>query len=469
MTRALVGPFNRVEGDLQLQLDISDGRIAEARVSTTLYRGFEPLLAGRPPLDALVIAPRICGICSLSQTLAAAAVLREASGGEIAVNGALAANIAHAAENIADHLTHFHVFFMPDFAGEDYAGRPGHEAVVRRFKAARGEAQAEALPARRRLLKTMGTLAGKWPHSLAFQPGGSTRALTMSDRVRLIAVVAEFEAFCEETLFGAPLDEVIALETLDELAAYAERGRGDFAAFLRLADELGFDRVGRGPGPLMSFGAYLGPEGHLFPAGVLANGTLAPVEPQRIVEDVSASWFAGEAAAPAEGRSEPDANRPDAYSWAKAPRYAGQPVAAHPLALAMLAADGGSSARGRVVARLLEIALLTRQMGAWLRRLDLRAPFLNTLALPREATSVGRIEAARGSLGHWLRIEGGEIANYQIIAPTTWNFSPRDEAGVPGPLEGALQGVEVGARGAKAAVVQHIVRSFDPCMVCAAH
>jgi hydrogenase large subunit len=474
-----IGPFNRVEGDLQLTLDVEDGRVREARVATTLYRGFETLLQGRPPLDALVIAPRICGICSLSQSLAAAAALRAASGGRAADNGALAANIAHAAENIADHLTHFYLFFMPDFAREEYAARPGFEATVRRFQAVRGEATREALPARRRLMEAMGALVGKWPHTLSFQPGGSTRALGLSDRVRLIALVAEFEAFVEATLFGAPLDEVIGLETLDELAAFGERRLGDASAFLRLAAALRLDLAGRGPGPLMSFGAYDGPEGPLFPSGVYAEGAAAAVEPAEIVEHVASSWLAGEALAPAAGRTEPDADKPSGYSWAKAPRYAGravevgalarQVIAGHPLALAMLAADGGSSVRSRVAARLMEVALLTRAMGAWLRRLDLRAPFLTPLALPRDGAGVGMVEAARGALGHWLSLSDGAIAGYQIVAPTTWNFSPRDAAGVPGPLEGALAGVEVGPRGAKAAIVQHIVRSFDPCMVCTAH
>jgi uptake hydrogenase large subunit len=284
VTRLVAGPFNRVEGDLQLTLDVEDGVIAEARVTTTLYRGFELLLRGRPPLDALVIAPRICGICSLSQSLAAAAALRAAAAGEAAPNGALAANIAHAAENIADHLTHFYIFFMPDFARAEYAGRPGFETIARRFKATTGEAAREVLPARRRLLETMGLLAGKWPHTLAFQPGGSTRAIGLAERVRLIALVAEFEAFLERVLFGAPLDEIIALSSLDELALLAAAGRGDFATFLRLADDLNLDRAGRGPGPLMSFGAYPGPEGALFPAGFADGGVL---DPARIAEDVA--------------------------------------------------------------------------------------------------------------------------------------------------------------------------------------
>ncbi|MCP4875273.1 MAG: nickel-dependent hydrogenase large subunit, partial [Gammaproteobacteria bacterium] len=82
---------------------------------------------------------------------------------------------------------------------------------------------------------------------------------------------------------------------------------------------------------------------------------------------------------------------------------------------------------------------------------------------------VGLVEAARGSLGHWLRIKNGKILNYQIIAPTTWNFSPRDAADQPGALELALQGTETGDEQQTSATIQHIIRSFDPCMVCTVH
>jgi hypothetical protein len=41
----------------------------------------------------------------------------------------------------------------------------------------------------------MGYLAGKWPHSLALQPGGTTRAITATEKVRLLTVLREFRAF----------------------------------------------------------------------------------------------------------------------------------------------------------------------------------------------------------------------------------------------------------------------------------
>jgi coenzyme F420-reducing hydrogenase gamma subunit len=92
-TRLIVGPFNRVEGDLEVRLDLADGRVRSAQVVSPMYRGFEPMLVGRDPLDALVIVPRICGICSVSQSLAAARALASAAGVQPPPNGTLALNL----------------------------------------------------------------------------------------------------------------------------------------------------------------------------------------------------------------------------------------------------------------------------------------------------------------------------------------------------------------------------------------
>ena len=87
--------------------------------------------------------------------------------------------------------------------------------------------------------------------------------------------------------------------------------------------------------------------------------------------------------------------------------------------------------------------------------------------LPEEGEARGLVEAARGSLGHWISVKRGRIERYQIVAPTTWNFSPRDAHGQPGPLEQALVGLPTGD--AAPLTVHHVVRSFDPCMVCTVH
>ena len=78
------------------------------------------------------------------------------------------------------------------------------------------------------------------------------------------------------------------------------------------------------------------------------------------------------------------------------------------------------------------------------------------------------MEAPRGALGHWVVIEDGRIANYQMVVPTTWNASPRDSAGTPGAYEASLEGMEL-ADPKVPLEAMRTIHSFDPCMACAVH
>jgi Ni,Fe-hydrogenase I large subunit len=483
MTRLLLGPFNRVEGDLEVSLDIEDDAVASARVTAPLYRGFEQILVGRPAADALAIAPRICGICSVSQSLAAAAALRALCGVAPPHNGIVAANLAHAAENMADHLTHFYIFFMPDFARAQYAGQGWHEAAARRFKAIEGAAANEVLQARRRLLEIMGFLAGKWPHSLAFQPGGTTCAVDLGRKAQLVAIARDFRRFLETTIFAAPLDAALGLETPAELERFCEGAGadGDFAAFCRIARALDLENLGCAANPLMSYGAYRGEAGAFLNAGVFdpVTGAPSPLDAAAIREDVSHAYMRDGPQEPPLARTEPHVDKPGAYSFAKAPRLRGRPaevgavarlaVHGHPLVRALIARSRGSNVFVRVVARLIELAMIAEAAEGWAMSLELNEPFCFAAPPDGEGEGVGLVEAARGALGHWLGAQKGKIHAYQIIAPTTWNFSPRDASGAPGPVEQALVGAPLEGHGARAASVQHVIRSFDPCMVCTAH
>jgi hydrogenase large subunit len=66
-----------------------------------------------------------------------------------------------------------------------------------------------------------------------------------------------------------------------------------------------------------------------------------------------------------------------------------------------------------------------------------------------------------------VEIKGGKIANYQCLVPTTWNASPRDDRGQPGPIERAIEGAMIKDR--SLVEIVRIVRSFDPCVACAVH
>ena len=80
----------------------------------------------------------------------------------------------------------------------------------------------------------------------------------------------------------------------------------------------------------------------------------------------------------------------------------------------------------------------------------------------------GATEASRGSLAHWIVLEDGVIKNYQVLAPSTWNISPNDKDGNPGPIEAALNDIEI-EDPSDPVEVGIVARSFDSCLVCTVH
>lgn len=480
-SRRILGPFNRVEGDLEVHIEVDADRISKAWVNSPLFRGYEQILQGKDPRDALVYTPRICGICSVSQSVAAAQAIAAAQGIQAEKNGLLATNLILAAENMADHLSHFYLFFMPDFARDCYRQKSWFEDIALRFKAQTGSAAKEVLPARAALLHITGILAGKWPHSLAIQPGGTTRPVEAQERVRLIATINAFRHFLQQTLFGAELEQVGELHDEAALQQFIlDHPGADFARFVRLADDLELNKLGRATDNFMSYGAYSDDYNHLFKAGLWQQQKFQSLNADLILEDISHSWLNSHAEPrhPYQGSTIPDTDETSGYSWCKAPRLDGQVmevgaiarqmVHGHPL-VRQLVSQSGANVRNRVIARLLELALVVPAMEQWVRQLKIREPFCNTLGIPQQAQGAGMVEAARGSLGHWLTIDNGHILNYQIIAPTTWNFSPRDGQDQPGALELALQDTLLGDDAETSVKIQHIIRSFDPCMVCTVH
>jgi hydrogenase large subunit len=303
-----------------------------------------------------------------------------------------------------------------------------------------------------------------------------------AEKLRVYALLTEFRGWLERRLFGDSLETVAAIESEDELRAWMQRrepASSDFRQFLEIADDLKLAALGSAGDRFLSFGAYPGGSRQLFKRGVW-DGKLKRLDPRAITEDLSSSWMDGPAEPlhPAAGVTQPLPDKANAYSWCKAPRLAGkvvetgalarQAVDGHPLVRDLVAASGGN-VRNRVIARLLEIARVLPAMERWARNLRPGKPYCHHGAVPEEASGVGLAESARGSLGHWLRIERGRIRNYQIVSPTTWNFSPRDASGTPGALEQALVGTPVAEGETVPLAVQHVVRSFDPCMVCTVH
>jgi Ni,Fe-hydrogenase I large subunit len=67
-----------------------------------------------------------------------------------------------------------------------------------------------------------------------------------------------------------------------------------------------------------------------------------------------------------------------------------------------------------------------------------------------------------------VKIKDEMIENYQLVVPSTWNGSPRDQQGRRGAWEEALIGTPVNDLNQPVEILR-TVHSFDPCMACAVH
>jgi hydrogenase large subunit len=480
-TKLTLSPFARVDGDLRVELDVADGAVASARVVETFYRGFERMLRGREPRDGMVLTPRVCGQCSLAHTSAAARALRSLAGADVPANGLLSLCVMLGIETLVGHLTHLYLSLAPEL------GRLGpHAGRLDRFAPMTGPSVVGAVAARRELLPILGFFAGKWPNSLSVQPGGSTRPVDQSELARALGILDGFRRFIEGQVLAGSLDEWLSLRREADLQAWTADARhagSDLAVFIAACLEHGLDRVGHGPGAFLSCGGWETAPGAFWlePGFFVIDREVRrePLATERITEQSKHSWREVGA-----GTSQPPPppfpieHDSEAYSWGKAPRYAGQPVETGPLARLLCAGDPlvldiverrGPGAYSRALARIHEVMRLTAQLETWLLAIDPSQPFCSRVVLPESGEGLGLIEAPRGTLGHWIRVEGGRIADYQIVTPTAWNFSPRDDAEVPGPVESALAGISVGETAERSALVLWVVKSFDPCLYCSVH
>ncbi|MBI5815019.1 MAG: nickel-dependent hydrogenase large subunit [Nitrospinae bacterium] len=269
--------------------------------------------------------------------------------------------------------------------------------------------------------------------------------------------------------------------------------------------------IGGGLKNYLAYGDYPmktgGPETQWFPRGHVSERDISkalPTDVGKITEDVTHSWYKyakNGPLHPSVGETDPwftgieTAKADGKYSWLKTPRYDGKAMEVGPLARMLVNFSAGHkptvdnvsavlkklgvpasalfSTLGRTAARAIETKVICDEMEKWVMELvgNVKRGDLETCAdyeHPTSAKGYGTVEAPRGALGHWVEIEGGKIKNYQLVVPTTWNGSPRDQKGQRSAIEEALIGTPV-ADPKRPLEILRTVHSFDPCLACSVH
>lgn len=455
-TEIKIDPVSRVSGLLDISVEVENNSIVEARSGGMQFRGFEAMFRERPPLDMPYLTARTCGICCTHHTLAASLALEEALGIIPSPNGVVVRELADGFEFLQNHLRHVYQFVFPDYVNIENVN-PLHktDAANADFRLppdinARLTADYfNSLAFSRKAHTALATLAGKAPHPHGIFVGGTTTNMTIIEFNEVTSILNEIKNFVEVSLI--PDMYIIA-------SYYSD-----------------YYEMGRGYGNFLCYGLYDNPA---FPVkfafpGVIINGVKEDVvDNGAMIEDLRFTWAnaPGDVIIPGNNLVTPDATKPNAYSWVSAPRYRGYPMEVGPLARMYINGyyTRGISAMDRLIARSLETLRICECMQGLLEIIRLEPAYQERWPIPVTARGIGRTEASRGSLTHWLDIGNSVVSNYTLMPPSSWNLSPRDNNEVRGPVEEALIGtyikdmlhpVEIG----------RIVRSFDPCLNCAAH
>lgn len=523
----IIDPVTRVEGHVKLRVQVEDGIVTDAWSTVSLYRGLEQILKGRRPEEAHHFTQRACGVCTNTHALTSLRAAEDAAGVDIPPNARIIRHLILSALMLHDHIVHFYHLHGPDWIdmGAALAANPGKAVDVangvytkdelanvqgrlKRFvdsgqtgfvtgadflggHASYGMTPEQnlvmtanylkGLQVQLELGKAMAIFGSKNPHSQTMIVGGVTcyNALnpeTIAEFERLWKISADFTEHCY-------LPDLVTIGQ-----AYPEWGAiGGNDNFLSFND----------------FPEKSNTEGYYLKQGVLFDRDYASVtdfDPEHIREHVAHSWYEGDQARhPYQGETKPKftfIGDEERYSWTKAPRYMDKPMEVGPLARMVIhLAYGGDddfametrkylkaigqgpeacfSTLGRTAARCLETVILARRTYRWIDELKERVrkgdDVLNVeWTMPDTAQGVGMTTVPRGALSHWLQVENGRIANFQMVVPSTWNCGPRCANGHHGPVENSLLGTPI-ADADRPVELLRTVHSFDPCLACSVH
>ena len=507
-----ISPVGRVEGDLDVRVDIQDGVVTNAWTHAELFRGFEVILRDKDPQAGLVVTPRACGICGASHLTCAAWALDTAWGTTVPRNAILARNLGQIVESLQSLPRHHYGLFMIDFTNKNYAASPYYEEAVKRYSPFTGTSYERGVTISGRPVEIYALLGGQWPHSSFMVPGGVMCAPTLTDVTRAWAILEHFRREWIEPLWlGCSMERYEEIQTLEEFEAWLderpEHARSDLGMYWRMAKDIGLDKYGTGHAKFVTWG-YLPHEDHyqqptiesrsdsvIMKSGTYdgASDTFSVMDQSFAREDLTHAWYdeTGEfhpydrVTTPVQKNAiDPEGK----YSWSSAVRHAesgrleagplarrvvagvegGQPWQhSNGLVLDMYKRMGGPSVMLRHFARMHELTILYREAERVLREFRLNEEWY-IKPTERDGRGWGATEAVRGALCHWIDVQDGKIKNYQIIAPTTWNVGPRAADGERGPIEEALIGTPI-ANTADPVEVGHVCRSYDSCLVCTVH
>jgi NAD-reducing hydrogenase large subunit len=444
----VIDPITRIEGHSKVTIQLDEtGSVTDARFHVTQYRGFEKFIEGRPYYEMPAIMGRICGICTISHSMASAKACDEIMAVQLPETAHKLREIVNLASTLQSHALSFFYLSSPDFLlgmESDPAKRSIFGLMQEHPEVAR-----DGVRLRRFGQEIIEWMAGKRLHPTWIVPGGVSTPLTVDVRDRILADIPEIKVLLRRNIdwFKRKMEdyqqEIRTFGNFPTMFMGMVSGTGElnlYSGRLRVMDERGqmvepgfhpakyADYIGEAvePWTYMKF-PYLKAQG--YPDGIYRVGPLARLN----VIDSCGTPLADQ-------------------EWAEFRQLDRRVVL---------------SSFYFHYARLIECVYAVEKIEQLLNASDILDTRIRAYAEPNSAEGVGVVEAPRGTLIHHYRVdEQGRIVWGNMIVSTTHNNLALNRSVqqvahryIDGATltEGMLNRVEA------------VIRTFDPCLSCSTH
>ena len=195
-------PVTRVAGALAFHAvaDLKERRMITTNSMATLFRGYEVIMLGRDPRDAIFITSRACGVCGGVHSVTSCMALEMALGLAPPPLGIVVRNLMLAMEFNYDHPLHLFLLAGPDYSrilveqtnpevwdkaqtcpapGRAWHGYETIGQIMEDLNPLAGKLYVEALHMTRVAREAYVVLGGKYPHPETIVPGGVSTTVSL--------------------------------------------------------------------------------------------------------------------------------------------------------------------------------------------------------------------------------------------------------------------------------------------------
>ena len=402
--------IEKIEGEATLHFELEDGLITHTQIEFYQGRGVEDILVGRPIMDALVLTPRVCGICGHAHLITATQALEDI----YSTNGT-PLEITDKAKKLRELTLNFEIL-QSHFKWLYLTLIPSFSAI---YNPTQKQQLLKATYPANILAKAIAVIGGQWPHNSYSLPGGVVSDVTNSELIQVKNFILEVTKFFQSDT------------------------KNDIQDMLSLFEKNALESIGQSYDRFIAFGGN-----SLFQSGK-ANATSIThnINTKHITEVTNKN------------------------SIAKNVLYKEKYYEVGSLSRMMLNNNSEvkdahrhykDSIYTRVISRGVEMELLLQHSLELLNTIDAkeRSYIKPKLAIESlNGSGEGRVEAARGSLIHTATIKKGVIQEYQIITPTQWNLSNGEKSN-PAVAQKAMVGLS------DTRLAEAVFKTFDVCSVC---